>query len=134
MIQRLPPPHYRLTFVCFYCNLCIGICFVYIYLLLFLFLSFFRSMDYLLRHLSLVASNAAETNMTAKNLSIVWAPNLLRFVIVDIFFLKVIQKLSHIVKVKLWCCHVLLLPYRFILLSIQFYLSIMLQMKILFPF
>ncbi|XP_057302580.1 rho GTPase-activating protein 32-like isoform X1 [Hydractinia symbiolongicarpus] len=38
----------------------------------------YRTMNYLLRHLNFCASKAAETNMTAKNLAIVWAPNLLR--------------------------------------------------------
>ncbi|KAI1285918.1 GTPase-activating protein CdGAPr [Halotydeus destructor] len=37
-----------------------------------------RTLEYLTRHLSRVASHGARTGMTAKNVAIVWAPNLLR--------------------------------------------------------
>lgn len=38
----------------------------------------YRTLEYLLRHLSRVASHGARTGMTSKNVAIVWAPNLLR--------------------------------------------------------
>ena len=38
----------------------------------------YRTLEYLLRHLSAVAARGAETGMTPKNVAIVWAPNLLR--------------------------------------------------------
>lgn len=38
----------------------------------------YRTLEYLLRHLSRVASQGARTGMTSKNIAIVWAPNLLR--------------------------------------------------------
>ena len=38
----------------------------------------YRTLEYLMRHLSAVASHGDETGMTAKNVAIVWAPNLLR--------------------------------------------------------
>ncbi|KAI9551394.1 hypothetical protein GHT06_021727 [Daphnia sinensis] len=38
----------------------------------------FRTLEYLTRHLARVAENNASTGMTAKNVAIVWAPNLLR--------------------------------------------------------
>lgn len=37
----------------------------------------YRTLEYLLRHLSHVASFSSQTGMHAKNLAIVWAPNLL---------------------------------------------------------
>lgn len=40
--------------------------------------SHYRTLEYLLRHLNRVASHGSVTGMTAKNLAIVWAPNLLR--------------------------------------------------------
>ena len=38
----------------------------------------FRTLEYLTKHLYRVAARYAETGMTAKNVAIVWAPNLLR--------------------------------------------------------
>lgn len=38
----------------------------------------FRTLEYLTRHLARVAENNGSTGMTAKNVAIVWAPNLLR--------------------------------------------------------
>jgi len=38
----------------------------------------YRTLEYLTRHLARVAQHAASTGMTAKNVAIVWAPNLLR--------------------------------------------------------
>lgn len=38
----------------------------------------YRTLEYLTRHLARVAENSASTGMTAKNVAIVWAPNLLR--------------------------------------------------------
>ena len=38
----------------------------------------FRTLEYLARHLHQVAESSDQTGMTAKNLAIVWAPNLLR--------------------------------------------------------
>ncbi|XP_063841860.1 GTPase-activating protein CdGAPr-like isoform X4 [Scylla paramamosain] len=38
----------------------------------------YRTLEYLVQHLSRVASHSGETGMTAKNIAIVWAPNLLR--------------------------------------------------------
>lgn len=38
----------------------------------------FRTLEYLTRHLARVAEHNASTGMTAKNVAIVWAPNLLR--------------------------------------------------------
>jgi hypothetical protein len=38
----------------------------------------FRTLEYLTRHVARVAENNASTGMTAKNVAIVWAPNLLR--------------------------------------------------------
>ncbi|XP_043819142.1 rho GTPase-activating protein 30 isoform X2 [Dromiciops gliroides] len=38
----------------------------------------YRTLEYLMRHLVHMASFSAETNMHARNLAIVWAPNLLR--------------------------------------------------------
>ena len=43
-------------------------------------LFFIRTLEFLMCHLVRVASYSAETNMHARNLAIVWAPNLLRFV------------------------------------------------------
>ena len=40
--------------------------------------SVFRTLEYLIRHLSRLATRSGETNMHIKNLAIVWAPNLLR--------------------------------------------------------
>ncbi|XP_055993797.1 rho GTPase-activating protein 30 [Sorex fumeus] len=37
-----------------------------------------RTLEYLMRHLVRMASHSAQTNMHARNLAIVWAPNLLR--------------------------------------------------------
>ena len=39
---------------------------------------FYRTLDYLMRHLYKVSLKGHQTGMTAKNLAIVWAPNLLR--------------------------------------------------------
>ncbi len=41
----------------------------------------YRTAKYLLRHLSRVAVFHKETNMHTKNLAIVWAPNLIRYLI-----------------------------------------------------
>uniref|UniRef100_A0A087XL98 Rho GTPase activating protein 32a n=1 Tax=Poecilia formosa TaxID=48698 RepID=A0A087XL98_POEFO len=49
VIQQLPPPHYSR-----------------------------RTLEYLMRHLSRLATFSSVTNMHTKNLAIVWAPNLLR--------------------------------------------------------
>ncbi|XP_042895156.1 uncharacterized protein [Parasteatoda tepidariorum] len=38
----------------------------------------YRSLEYLMRHLSKVAAHGYQTGMTPKNVAIVWAPNLLR--------------------------------------------------------
>ncbi|XP_050726285.1 GTPase-activating protein CdGAPr-like isoform X3 [Eriocheir sinensis] len=38
----------------------------------------YRTLEFLVQHLSTVASHSNETGMTAKNIAIVWAPNLLR--------------------------------------------------------
>ncbi|XP_031460754.1 rho GTPase-activating protein 32-like, partial [Phasianus colchicus] len=38
----------------------------------------YRTLEYLMRHLACLAGNCSITNMHAKNLAIVWAPNLLR--------------------------------------------------------
>ncbi|KJH40753.1 RhoGAP domain protein [Dictyocaulus viviparus] len=46
-------------------------------------LSHFRTATYLMRHLSRLCSYTSLTDMTAKNLAIVWAPNLLRAPPVD---------------------------------------------------
>ena len=40
--------------------------------------SYFRTLHYLMRHLNRVSERGPDTGMTAKNLAIVWAPNLLR--------------------------------------------------------
>lgn len=45
-----------------------------------LFLSI-RTLEFLMRHLVKMASFSSETNMHARNLAIVWAPNLLRCVV-----------------------------------------------------
>ena len=39
-----------------------------------------RTLEFLMRHLVHMASFSAQTNMHARNLAIVWAPNLLRWV------------------------------------------------------
>lgn len=41
---------------------------------------FCRTLEFLMRHLVHMASFSAQTNMHARNLAIVWAPNLLRWV------------------------------------------------------
>lgn len=38
-----------------------------------------RTLEYLLRHLARMARHSANTSMHARNLAIVWAPNLLRY-------------------------------------------------------
>lgn len=43
-------------------------------------LDFCRTLEFLMRHLVHMASFSAQTNMHARNLAIVWAPNLLRWV------------------------------------------------------
>lgn len=43
----------------------------------------YRTLEYLLRHLSHVASFSSQTGMHAKNLAIVWSPNLLRPMALD---------------------------------------------------
>ena len=43
----------------------------------------YRTLEYLLRHLSRVASFSSQTGMHAKNLAIVWSPNLLRPMALD---------------------------------------------------
>lgn len=45
-----------------------------------LFLPSCRTLEFLMRHLVHMASFSAQTNMHARNLAIVWAPNLLRWV------------------------------------------------------
>lgn len=45
-------------------------------------LDFCRTLEFLMRHLVHMASFSAQTNMHARNLAIVWAPNLLRWVYV----------------------------------------------------
>ena len=37
-----------------------------------------RTLEYLMKHLSRVATRSNETGMTPKNMAIVWAPNLIR--------------------------------------------------------
>ena len=39
---------------------------------------YFRTLEYLMRHLAKVAEKGHETGMTPRNVAIVWAPNLLR--------------------------------------------------------
>ena len=39
---------------------------------------FFRTLEYLIKHLYRVSLRGGDTGMTAKNVAIVWAPNLLR--------------------------------------------------------
>ena len=41
-------------------------------------LLFSRTLEFLMRHLACLAGSSTITNMHAKNLAIVWAPNLLR--------------------------------------------------------
>ena len=41
---------------------------------------FCRTLEFLMRHLVHMASFSAQTNMHARNLANVWAPNLLRWV------------------------------------------------------
>lgn len=38
----------------------------------------YRTLEYLIRHLAHIASFSSKTNMHARNLALVWAPNLLR--------------------------------------------------------
>ncbi|KAK4307040.1 hypothetical protein Pmani_021170 [Petrolisthes manimaculis] len=38
----------------------------------------YRTLEYLVQHLARIASHSGDTGMTAKNIAIVWAPNLLR--------------------------------------------------------
>lgn len=45
-----------------------------------------RTLEYLMHHLLRMASCSSETNMHARNLAIVWAPNLLRFAHVFVVF------------------------------------------------
>lgn len=45
----------------------------------------YRTLEFLMRHLVRVASFSSETNMHARNLAIVWAPNLLRSVTLQHF-------------------------------------------------
>ncbi|KAI2530991.1 Rho GTPase activating protein 31, partial [Homo sapiens] len=40
--------------------------------------SHYRTLEYLIRHLAHIASFSSKTNMHARNLALVWAPNLLR--------------------------------------------------------
>ncbi|XP_004577939.2 rho GTPase-activating protein 31 [Ochotona princeps] len=40
--------------------------------------SHYRTLEYLIRHLARIASFSSQTNMHARNLALVWAPNLLR--------------------------------------------------------
>uniref|UniRef100_A0A8C5JZZ2 Rho GTPase activating protein 31 n=1 Tax=Jaculus jaculus TaxID=51337 RepID=A0A8C5JZZ2_JACJA len=42
--------------------------------------SHYRTLEYLIRHLAHIASFSSKTNMHARNLALVWAPNLLRYV------------------------------------------------------
>lgn len=46
----------------------------------------FRTLEYLMHHLVRMASYSSETNMHARNLAIVWAPNLLRFALIFVVF------------------------------------------------
>lgn len=39
---------------------------------------YYRTLEFLMRHLSKVAEHGTRTGMTARNIAIVWAPNLLR--------------------------------------------------------
>lgn len=52
---------------------------VFIEIFINIFLLPFRTLQYLMHHLVRMASYSSETNMHARNLAIVWAPNLLRF-------------------------------------------------------
>jgi hypothetical protein len=45
-----------------------------------------KTLSYLARHLYRVSLHAADTGMTAKNLAIVWAPNLLRCKLLEVKF------------------------------------------------
>ena len=47
-------------------------------LILIAIINFFRTLEYLTKHLHRVSLRHADTGMTAKNVAIVWAPNLLR--------------------------------------------------------
>lgn len=45
---------------------------------IFLKMNHYRTLEYLIRHLAHIASFSSKTNMHARNLALVWAPNLLR--------------------------------------------------------
>ena len=44
----------------------------------FFLMNHYRTLEYLIRHLAHIASFSSKTNMHARNLALVWAPNLLR--------------------------------------------------------
>lgn len=46
-----------------------------------LFLTVFRTLEFLTKHLAHLATLSTQTNMHARNLALVWAPNLLRWVL-----------------------------------------------------
>ncbi|MEQ2269046.1 Rho GTPase-activating protein 30 [Xenotaenia resolanae] len=48
----------------------------------------YRTLEFLMRHLVRMASYSSETNMHARNLAIVWAPNLLRWAVrLSVFYI-----------------------------------------------
>lgn len=73
VLKELPSPHYR-SLHCHYVRLSV---FMQISVIMSLFS--IRTLEYLMYHLVKMASFSSETNMHARNLAIVWAPNLLRF-------------------------------------------------------
>ena len=55
----------------------------------------FRTAAFLMKHLSLLSVHDAKTGMNCKNLSIVWAPNLLKFVFTVLFVKIVVSLIGH---------------------------------------
>lgn len=81
VLKELPSPHYRYAV-----SLPVSASFMQIshhFSLLSI-----RTLEYLMHHLVRMASFSAETNMHARNLAIVWAPNLLRFANVLVVHLR----------------------------------------------
>ena len=62
---------------------------------------FFRTAEFLFRHLNKVSKYGAKTGMHCKNLAIVWAPNLMRYVCVcacHVFTIKFIFERKSVSK------------------------------------
>lgn len=59
---------------------------VFIEIFINIYLLSIRTLEYLMYHLVRMASYSSETNMHARNLAIVWAPNLLRFANIFVVF------------------------------------------------